>query len=213
MTSRLEDELLTLPELALSDGKEPLVLQVTDLKQWMYCRRIVYFRFNWPAVRPGTYSLLEGRLAHGEFETALKRRRRRLRGLPDGEWRFNVSHYSPRIGLSGRVDLVIRREDEVIPVDFKDSTNVKARHFRIQVAAYALLLEDAFEEEVRRGFIYSLPRRRAEEVRITHRVRNEVSDLVRDIVEAIRGERMPEGPKRAAPCVGCEFRRFCNDRL
>ena len=211
--SCLNEEILLLPGLALSDGKVPLVLQVTDIKQWLYCPRIVYFRFNWPMVRPGTYNLEEGRRAHGEFEAALRRRRRRLRGLPDGEWLFNVSHYSPRIGLSGRVDLVIRREDEIIPVDFKDSTNVKARHFRIQVAAYALLLEDAFGEEVQRGFIYSLPRRRAEEVRMTHRVRNEVKRLVQEIGETVYGERMPDGPKSVAPCVGCEFRRFCNDRL
>lgn len=211
--SRLDEEILLLPELALSDGKVPLVLQVTDIKQWLYCPRIVYFRFNWPSVRPGTYHLEEGRLAHEELERALRRRRRRLRGLPDGEWLFNVSHYSPRVGLSGRVDLVIRREDEIIPVDFKDSTNIKARHFRLQVAAYALLLEDAFETEVRRGFVYSLPRRRAQEVRMTARVRNEVRRLIAEIVETIPGEHMPEGPKNVAPCVACEFRRFCNDRL
>jgi len=213
MTPRLSEELLTLPELALSDGKVPLVLQVTDIKQWLYCPRIVYFRFNWPAVRPGTYSLEEGRLAHEDFEAALRRRRRRLRGLPDGEWQFNISHYSPRLGLSGRIDLVIKREEEMIPVDFKDSTNIKARHFRLQVVAYALLLEDAFDHPVHRGFIYSLPRRRAEEIRITARLRNEVQRIVQDIVDTIQGEHIPSGPNSLAPCVACEFRRFCNDRV
>jgi len=213
MSRRYNEELLMLPELALSDGVEPLVLQVTDIKQWAYCPRIVYFRFNWPGVRPSVYNLEEGRQSHEDFESALRRRRRKLHGLPHGEWIFNVSHYSRQLGLSGRVDLVIKREDEIIPVDFKDSPNIKARHFRLQVVAYALLLEERFELPARRGFIYSLPRRRGQEVRITSRLRNQVMKLVRTIAEAVQGEEMPPGPKSLAPCVACEFRRFCNDRL
>lgn len=207
------EELLTLPELALSDGAEPLVLQVTDIKQWTYCPRIVYFRFNWPGVRPSTYNLEEGRQSHEDFEAALRHRRRRLRGLPEGEWMFNVSHYSTRLGLSGRVDLVILREEEAIPVDFKDSFNLKARHFRLQVAAYALLVEEALSLPVRRGVIYSLPKRRGQEVRVDGRLRNEVFRLVQTIAETVQGEHMPPGPKSVAPCIACEFRRFCNDRL
>ncbi len=213
MSTGISEEILVLPELALSDGKTPLVLQVTDLKQWLYCPRIVYFRFNWPGVRPTTYGLEEGRLAHEDVTLALRRRRRRLRGLPEGNWLFDVAHYSTTLGLSGRVDLVIEREDEIIPVDFKDSANVKARHFKIQVVAYALLLEEAFERKARRGFIYSLPRRRAKEIEITTRLRKQVRSLTQEIIDVIRGEHMPPGPRSLAPCVACEFRRFCNDRV
>lgn len=209
----VDEEVLALPELALADGVQPLVFQVTDLKQWLYCRRIVYFRFNWPHVRPRTYGLEEGRLAHEEERARQRRRPRRVYGVPTGERLFDVSHYSTALGLSGRVDLVILAENEVVVVDFKDSANLKARHFRLQVVAYGLLMEERFEKPVRRGFLYSIPRRKAVEVKVTRRAREEVLGVVRAMAQAVQGEAMPAGPGSLAPCVSCEFRRFCNDRV
>lgn len=202
------------PEVALGDGPQPFILQVTDLKQWLYCARVVYFAYNWPAVRPEVYHMEEGRLRHEEERRRLARRRmRRLPGLPDGEYRFDVWHVSDTLHLSGRVDLVIVREEEAIPVDFKDTFRPQAPHFRWQVAAYALLVEEALQLPVRRGYVYSLPKRRGHEVRLTERTRREVKAILQAIAEALQGEAFPAGPTSTAPCVACEFRRFCNDRF
>lgn len=209
-TTPLEDW----PEVALSDGPTPFVLQVTDLKQWLYCPRIVYFTYNWPGVRPTVYHIEEGRLRHEEERERLRRRRRRrLFGLPPGEYLFDVWHLSETLRLSGRVDLVILGEDEAIPVDFKDSVRPQASHFRWQLIAYALLVEEKLARPVRRGFVYSLPRRRAHEVRITPRGRNRVKHTLHEMVQVLQSEALPPGPESTAPCVACEFRRFCNDRF
>lgn len=208
-----EQFLVEWPEVALADGPQPLILQVTDLKQWLYCARVVYFAYTWPAVRPEVYHMEEGRLRHEEERHRLGRRGRHLPGLPEGEYRFDVWHVSKALHLSGRVDLVIVREDEAIPVDFKDTFRPQAAHFRWQVAAYALLVEEALSLPVRRGYVYSLPKRRGHEVRITGRTRREVKAILQAIAEALQGETFPAGPKSSAPCVACEFRRFCNDRF
>jgi len=212
---RVED-LEAWPEVAIGDGPELWVIRVTDLKQWAYCPRVVYFAVQWPKVRPVTYEMEEGRIRHEEERQRFLRIRRRrggLVGLPAGEYVFDVFHQSETLRLNGKVDLVIVGEEEIIPVDFKDSLNVKATHFRVQLMAYGLLMEEKFEKPARRGFIYSLPRRRGHEVRFTARLRNDVYRLLKEMVSALEGERMPEGPSSSAPCVACEFRRFCNDRL
>lgn len=209
---RVDEEVLMLPPLSLSDGVRPLVFPVTDLRQWHFCRRIVYYRFNWPPVRPQPYVLGEGKEAHEEVWRRMVRRQR-LRGIPEGEYWYEVGWVSERWGLSGKVDLVVVREEEAIPVDFKDSRKVEASHFRVQLAAYGLLVEERFGRPALRGFLYSIPRRLAVEVGFTSPLRRKVVETVREMAAAVQGESLPAGPPTRARCVACEFRRFCNDRL
>lgn len=210
--ARVDEEVLILPPLSLSDGVRPLVFAVTDLRQWHFCRRIVYFRFNWPPVRPQPYVLEEGKEAHEEVWRRLLRRQR-LRGIPEGAYEDEVGWLSERLGLSGKADLVVVREEEVIPVDLKDSRQLQAPHFRVQLAAYGLLMEEKYRRPALRGFLYSIPRRLALEVKFTPPLRRKVVETVREMAATVQGEAMPEGPSTRARCVACEFRRFCNDRL
>jgi CRISPR-associated exonuclease Cas4 len=82
---------------------------------------------------------------------------------------------------------------------------------RVQLAVYALLLEANGWPEVRRGFLYSIRTRQAEEVKMTARLRAQARSTVVAVREMIAAERMPEPPSSRAKCVSCEFRRFCND--
>jgi CRISPR-associated exonuclease Cas4 len=100
---------------------------------------------------------------------------------------------------------------EVIPVEFKDSPGRAGPHVSLQLAAYALMLEEAGQGAVRRGFIFFLPRRSAKEVSITQRLRRQVVDQLQAMRDMVEREAMPEPPRRRAHCVVCEFRRFCND--
>ncbi|MGB9619812.1 MAG: CRISPR-associated protein Cas4 [Armatimonadota bacterium] len=208
----VDEETVMLPPLSLGDGLRPLVFAVTDLRQWHYCPRIVYFRYNWPPVRPQPYVLEEGKEAHQELWLRIARRQR-LRGIPEGEYQFEVAWVSERWGLSGKSDLVVLRDEEVIPVDFKDSRHLQAPHFRVQLAAYGLLVEERFRRRATRGFLYSIPRRVAVEVKLTAQLRRRVVETVREMEVAVQGEGMPKGPLTRARCVACEFRRFCNDRV
>ncbi len=70
-------------------------------------------------------------------------------GLERGERQFGVWLRSERLGLSGKLDLLIVTAEACFPVDFKDTAGgVRANH-RMQLAAYALLAEEAYD--VRRG--------------------------------------------------------------
>jgi CRISPR-associated exonuclease Cas4 len=190
---------------------------VTDLKQYTYCPRIVYYHHCLPAVRPVTYKMEAGIEAGAAEETRELRRSLRPYGLRRGERHLDVALSSEGWGLRGRADLVIDTDDnssgtrELIPVDFKLSPGRLGANIRLQLVAYGLLLEEAWGAPSRRGFVYFIPRRRATEVSFTPelRARFEASlGVMRDIVER---ERMPPPTRSRARCEVCEFRRFCND--
>jgi len=190
---------------------------VTDLKQYTYCPRIVYYHHCLPAVRPVTYKMEAGAEAGATEEMRELRRSLRPYGLRRGERHLDVFLTSERWGLRGRADLVIDTDDnpsglrELIPVDFKLSPGRMGANLRLQLLAYGVILEETWGVPSRRGFVYFIPRRRAVEVPFTPelRARFEASlAVMRDIVEQ---ERMPPPTRSRARCEACEFRRFCND--
>ena len=191
-------------------------LAVTDLKQWVYCPRILYYHQCLPDVRPVTYKMEAGIEAGRAEEGREERRSLRAYGLAEGEREFNVPLASERLGLRGEIDLLITLPGaapaEAVPVDYKLSRTA-GPHFKLQLAAYAALLEDVRGVRVRRGFLYYIPLRRAEAVPIDGRLRGQLEKTLASIRRALDSEEMPSPTRQLRKCVACEFRRFCNDVL
>jgi CRISPR-associated exonuclease Cas4 len=195
------------------------LLEVTDLKQYAYCPRIPFYRYCLPRIRPITYSMREGIRKHEEEAAREERRTLRAYGLMSGERVFDLVLRSDALGMVGRLDLAIRREGpdiadpEAIVVDYKLTREPARDHYRLQLAAYALLIEEAWGLPVRRGFLYHIPLRHAEEIPLSPFLRRRVRQASTAIRHIVRAEDIPAPPTNRARCVTCEFRRFCNDAI
>jgi CRISPR-associated exonuclease Cas4 len=193
------------------------LFRVVDLKQYIYCPRIVYYHHCLPHIRPITYKMEAGLAAQAEEELRAARRSLRIYGLKRGECESNVYLESEGLGLRGQVDLVIKTDDnplgevELIPVDYKLSRGQLGIHFKLQLVAYGLLLQEAHGLPVKRGFLYAIPQRRAIEVPFTPGLRTKLSQALVEMQEITSKEFMPAPTKQRAKCEVCEFRRFCND--
>ncbi len=187
-------------------------LTVSDLKQWAYCPRVVFYGYCMPRLRPQTFKMEASQEEHEEEKGRERRRTGQLYGLPEAERLENVRLESERLGLSALVDLVLRKGERAWPVDYKLSEHLKtAEHFKLQLTAYGLLLEEAWGVRCESGFLYGLGERKVEEVRLTPRLRAQVEGMIGEIRSAIVAERMPEPTPQRGRCVNCEYRRFCND--
>jgi CRISPR-associated exonuclease Cas4 len=201
----------------MTEATTELLFEVTDLKQWTYCPRVLYYRYCLPEIRPITDLIAAGIRSHSDEAGREERRSLRTYGLTTGERAFDIGLRSAALGLRGRLDLAIAAPDratpgaEAIVVEYKDSEQPAGAHIKLQLAAYALLLEEAWGLPVRRGFIYAIPLRQSEVVVISAALRQKVRQAVVAMRAAVEGERMPDAPASRRPCVSCEFRRFCND--
>ncbi|HLL80326.1 MAG TPA: CRISPR-associated protein Cas4 [Ktedonobacteraceae bacterium] len=193
------------------------LFEVTDLKQYTYCPRIVFYRYCLPKVRPITSLMREGIQSHVEEDAREERRSLRPYGLVEGERVFHLHLQSTQLGLIGRVDLAIatpsRAADnaEGIVVEYKLTEQKAGPHFKLQLAAYALLLEEAWGLPVKQAYLYSIAQRSAEPIAITQHLRHKVLQTLAHIRQMVEHESMPEPPDSLRRCVTCEFRRFCND--
>jgi CRISPR-associated exonuclease Cas4 len=186
-----------------------LLFTITDLKQYIYCPRILYYHSCLPGVRPVTYKMNAGIEAHeGEYKRS-SRRSINVYGVA-GQRRFDVNLVSRELALSGQVDEVVETDHELIPVDYKLARRV-GHHFKEQLVAYALLLEGQGQKPVQRGFVYLIPVRRTVEVPVTAKLRNEVRRAIETMKSIVERERMPPPTEWRQRCADCEFRRFCND--
>lgn len=196
---------------------EQWLFDVTDVKQYACCPRLVYYHACLPDVRPLTYTMQVGIQSHQQEEDREGRRSLHNYGLEQGERLFHYAITSEKLGLKGLIDLVIlspsleAKEKVIIPVEYKYSEQKVGLHFKVQLAAYALLLEEVFQMPVLRAFLYAIPRRKAEEVPITPALRKKVMMILQQMRHMLLSEQMPEPTKEYRRCPTCEFRRFCND--
>lgn len=188
-----------------------LPLTVSDVKQYVYCPRVVYYTYHLSIRRPVTFKMEEGKREHEHAEELEQRRSLQAYGLKEGTRHFNVFLRSDRLGLSGRLDLVIERPHEAIPVDFKNTSGPAPLNHKYQLAAYALLIEERWRKPVRRGFIYFVPDKRAQELLLTATIRRFSLLLLDRARRTVLADGLPSPTRHRGRCYECEFRLFCND--
>jgi CRISPR-associated exonuclease Cas4 len=190
---------------------DSLLFTVTDLKQFSYCGRVVFYERCLPHLRPRTFKMDAGRDEHEDEQKRSTRRTLSKYALEGGHRVFDLSITDPELKLTGLMDEVVYAADgEVFPVDYKLAKQISHNH-RLQLAAYALLLERHTGKRVRRGFIYLIERRSMQEVIITEALRQELFSVLGQMEQCIRAELLPPVTNTPNRCPACEFRRFCND--
>jgi CRISPR-associated exonuclease Cas4 len=192
-------------------GERQVDLTVTDLKQWAYCPRIPYYHHVMPVEFARTYKMERGRDVEAAVQAMEKRRGLRRYGLERGERRFGVWLHSASLQLAGKLDLLIVTQDAAYPVDFKDTEGGVRYNHRIQLAAYAMIVEEVLERPVPMTFVYLVPSRQLVRVAIGDRERAEVMRAVGVMWRVIKDENMPEPTTVRARCTACEFRNYCAD--
>ncbi len=186
-------------------------LTVTDLRQYLYCARVLCHIVYLGATRPLTFKMREGMRQHEDEAAREERRSLRAYRLQEGKRVLDLRLDSTRLGLSARLDMAIRTAHEAIPVEHKHSTAPVGTHQRYQLAAYAMLLEEAWGQPVRRAFVYQIPLRQAVEVAIRPGMRRYVVRTLAAMRQMLARETMPPPTRHQGRCRECEFRRFCGD--
>ncbi|MGI6379224.1 MAG: CRISPR-associated protein Cas4 [Anaerolineae bacterium] len=186
-------------------------LTVSDLKQYAYCPRIVFYRYCLPLLRPTTYKMNRSHQAHAHQAELDQRRSLAAFGLSQGERAHNVRLRSTRMGLLGVADLVIYTDAEAIPVDYKMTRTSGHLAWHAQLAAYGMMLQEEAGLTAKRGFLYPTLAGRPVEIPLTDELRQRVEHWVASMRRMVKLERMPPAVRRRGKCIECEFRRFCND--
>lgn len=186
-------------------------LRVTDLKQFVYCPRTVFYHYVMPVETKTTFKMEVGKQAEVTLDRLEQRRSLRKYRLTEGERYFHVRLRSGRLGLTGELDLLLDSPEGLFPVDFKYTFGRPRPNHHFQLCGYAVLVEEVYGREVARGFIYLIPRQKAVVLDLTPADKAETLKLLEEMRNMIQAEQMPEPTPDRERCAECEYRNYCGD--
>jgi CRISPR-associated exonuclease Cas4 len=186
-------------------------LRVSDLKQFSYCPRIVFYQHVMPVEKKTTFKMEEGKRAETVIDKLETRRSLRKYRLGEGSRQFHVWLRSERLGLSGKLDLLIDSPEGLFPVDFKFTSGRAQKNHLYQLCGYALLAEDVYGKTVQHGFIYLIPQETVVVMDLTLERKEETLHMLEVMREMIQREQMPDPTAVRERCAECEFRNYCGD--
>ncbi|MCX8207639.1 MAG: CRISPR-associated protein Cas4 [Methanothrix sp.] len=189
---------------------------MSDVKQYLYCPKIIYFDHVLHVPKPPDQKLDSGKEAHESITAREKRRKGAVFYDPEldsAEKLFRVELVSHSLGLRGVLDYLVKTEREYIPVDYKfgcSNNGTAYLNHKYQLAAYVLLVEDCFRTTVRRGFIHYSREKLNVRIDITDELRRRTMKMIAEIRVIVENETDPACSRNPARCTDCEYRRYCD---
>jgi CRISPR-associated exonuclease Cas4 len=200
----------------VSDIAEDFI-SVTDIKQYIYCPRIVYFDRVLHAKPIFGSQQGDSKELHEDYVAKELRRKDAIYYSPEfvgAEKIMFTTFCSSQYGLQGNVDCIIKTaRGEYIPVDYKNMNSDKGRvcmQHKYQLVGYALLIEDNFNTIVKRAFVDYIPEGLILQFEITPTMKVFVKRVLGHIRRIIKDEELP--PIRVAKykCAGgCGHKQAC----
>lgn len=187
------------------------ILNVTDLKQYIYCPRIIYYTYCQPVKKKKTFKMEFGSKQHDIVDQLEKRRTLKRYNLEKGDKIFKHKVFSEKYSLSGKLDMLVKQEREIVPIEMKYTNSRPGLNHKYQLAGYMLLVEEEFELPVRKGIIHIIPTKESYFYKNNDQLREKVKELIFEIRELIEKERYPDKTSGWKKCKECEFKNYCGD--
>ncbi len=192
---------------------EPLLITPTELRQWQYCPRVVFFERCTPVKRRETVLMTHGREKH---QTELVKEQRRTLSryeLTEGERRYDVRLSSASLSLNGELDLLIVDGKVAYPVEFKHTQRPPDPGHKLQLCAYALLVESELGLSCPHGYWHSSRTRQTYTITFDTRLKNRTRKTIEEVCAFIQQEKCPPPTSNTVKCLECELKNFCGDTL
>lgn len=186
-------------------------LPVRALSEWLYCPRQPWFQhcLGLPSIQ--TPKMAEGLAAQDAFERLEVRRTLCRYGLEGRQRVFRPLLVSEALGLAGQPDLLLVSPSAIAVVECKLTSSEPRDSDWLQLAAYAMLVEDLRHIPVDQVILYRLSDDAAFPRPFTDKWRERTRFLIGSLHCAIRDGLDPGPTTEPARCHSCTWANFCAD--
>jgi CRISPR-associated protein Cas4 len=121
---------------------------------------------------------------------------------------------SDELEIKGIIDQIEVYPDGQIPIELKTGSMPKEGVWpghRIQLGAYALLMEEKFGKEIKEGFVVYLDKQERRHIAINPYLKQEVKDIKDKVRELLEGKEVPAVVDNENKCAKCGLKEQCFD--
>jgi len=174
------------------------LLSVREIEEYFFCPLLFYYKSHLGIdTQKGFWAHL-GKRAQEEAEGEIRKRFEIL----DKE----VELRSDRLGVIGKVDFVVRRGREIMPLEVKFSGSLRP-WWKYSISLYAMLLEDSIGKPVKSGVVLLTKGMKFTEVRVGDSEREFVKRAIEKCRRILDGE-IPRA-YRSRSCENCDLKERC----
>lgn len=119
---------------------------------------------------------------------------------------------SEELGLKGVIDQIEIYKEGFVPVELKTGKSPKEGIWpghKIQLIAYALLLEEKFKTQVKEGFVHYLDARERRHIALNPFMKIELKELIGKVNGLLNSDELPSFEKNQNKCVSCGIKEDC----
>ena len=119
------------------------------------------------------------------------------------------------LGMRGIIDELEVYENFFVPVEFKTGKMPKEGVWpghKIQVGAYALLLEETFNIQITKAVVRYLDTNTTRDVLINPFLKDEVKELVKKVNNLLNSTEIPDFTENENKCKACDLKDVCYDK-
>lgn len=193
---------------------EGIFVTASELLEYLFCSRFTYF-MNCLCIsqhEDRRYKVQIGREVHIQRETTNVDYLRKKIGCVGKE--LGVWLSSPRYNIKGIVDEVLTLDDGTMaPLDFKfaEYNDRIFSTYRYQVVFYALLIQENYKKDVRRGYVcFTRSNNLLKEITITDDDFKRLKIMIDEMIAITQKGYYPAGTKNTAKCQDCCYRNVCS---
>ena len=184
---------------------EDLLLPISALQHYLFCPRqcaLIHVERLWAE----NMATAEGRILHEKADSGKGDRRGGLQTLRSVQLR------SFTLGVAGVADVVEKRGDALIPVEYKRGKPKTHRADEVQLCAQALCLEEMFGAAVAEGVLFYGAVRRRHSVAIDAELRALTMQVAQDARDMVLADRTPAPVWNAKLCGACSMAELCRPK-
>lgn len=201
---QLEEIRTHYPKIHLNENT---IIGTEEIRQFSYCKRILFFRHIIHAPMWISYKMEFGTEKHEHFQKYFK-------NLDEEciQKYYNVYLSDPDIGLVGLIDYFEFNGSEAYPVEIKTGKvppeGIENSH-KNQIIAQAILIEKNFDFLVKKAKIYYIESEKVVNHSIHIEDKLNVLKMISEIRQMLIKEKIPEPTKDIGKCKDCECKNYC----
>jgi CRISPR-associated exonuclease Cas4 len=176
-------------------------LPLAYLNAWEYCHRRFYLEYVLGEMEVNEHILLGQHLHRNVDDEGVSKEGDTLVHRSQWVW-------SDRLKVSGVIDAVEERDNQLIPLEYKKGKMAKHLNDHFQLCAAALCLEERLGKRIEYGEIFYYANRRRQKVEFSDSLRTMTEQAIAMAWKTSVGK-MPAPIQNSKKCEACSLKRIC----